>query len=233
MYYLNNHHCCKLMAFPYPGFTRETRKAEEMICWEVGEREATWSYSWNIYCLSQIFMGFRRDLNEVLGWKLNWEAVPYAGEDGIEEWTVWQLDFDSWWIFFYSRVWILPHPLQAAWNMRPGLQGVIVPSCVPVQVDGEHLGSFSSFLWTTGSCGQSSGAGFVAATGPWWVTTSAMRWASVGCLGPGARVWAVVPAGVGTGCKFCSSPSHGLACRHHPACKKLLKHSSDPLHQPW
>lgn len=148
MYYLNNHHCCKLMAFPYPGFTREMRKAEETICWEVGEREATWSYSWNIYCLSQIFMGFRRDLNEVLGWKMNWEAVPYAGEDGIEEWTVWQLDFDSWWIFFYSRVWILPHPLQATWNMRLGLQGVIVPSCVPVQVDGEHRGSFSSFLWT-------------------------------------------------------------------------------------
>lgn len=45
LYYLNNHHCCKLMAFPYPGFTREMRKAEETICWEVGEREATWSYS--------------------------------------------------------------------------------------------------------------------------------------------------------------------------------------------
>ena len=45
-------------------------------------------------------MGFRRDLNEVLGWKLNWEAVPYVGEDGIKECTVWQLDFDLWWINF-------------------------------------------------------------------------------------------------------------------------------------
>lgn len=43
-------------------------------------------------------------------------------------------------------------------------------------------------LDSAGSCSQSSGAGFVAATGPWWVTTSAMQWTSAGCLEPGARV---------------------------------------------
>lgn len=52
----------------------------------------------------RFFMGFRRDLNEVLGWKLNWEAVPYVGKDGIKEWIVWQLDFDLWRKFFYRRV---------------------------------------------------------------------------------------------------------------------------------
>lgn len=140
------------MVFLYPGFTAEIGEAEERICWEVCKREVTWSCSsWSIYCLSQIFfMGSRRDLNEVLGWKLNWEAVPYAGEDGIKEWTVWQLDFDSWWVFFTGEC--EPPPLLCRLLRIHGqaCRGSLLTSLSLCweQLDGNHAGSFSSCLWT-------------------------------------------------------------------------------------
>lgn len=77
----------------------------------------------------RFFMGSKRDLNEVLGWKLNWEAVPYVGDDGIKELTVWQLDFDG---YFLRESANPPAPFSAAQNTGCSVQRVTAHCSIPL-----------------------------------------------------------------------------------------------------
>lgn len=175
-------------------------------------------------------MGSRRDLNEVLGWKLNWEAVPYVGEDGIKEWTVWQLDFDLWWIFFTGEC-ESPPSFAGCSKYRAGRAGGHCSLLRP------HAGSgWMGTVWAD-SPPPSQLSREPGQEEPWqtvflvqihggWLPAGHDRgaWGKVGprsmCLSHGAS-WSSSPWGAG----YLQVLTQGLAYRHYPVYKKQLKHS--------